>query len=115
VIVYRKKYATPRPPAALSAHPIGEDMPMTTTTQTGPAPEEYLDRWTPEWRLLWIMRYEQWSWDWAALLVDVEPEEYQSSWTIAQFARVRWLRIPGKHRNRDSARGAFEDLTATRH
>jgi hypothetical protein len=113
VIIYPKAYATHRQPAALSAYPIGKDMLMATATNTGPAPEEYLERWTPEWRVLTVMAYSDRSRDWVAVLVDVEPEEFQSSWNPR--ARVRYFRIPGKHRSRETAWCAFEDLIATRH
>ena len=74
---------------------------------------EYLERWTSEWFVLWVMRDEQWSWDWVALLVDEEPGEFQSSWN--PLARTRLFRIPGKHRNRASAWPVLADLMQTRH
>jgi hypothetical protein len=41
----------------------------------------------------------------------VHPNEYRPSRT----ARQCWVRIPGKHRDRDAACEAFEDMLATRH
>ena len=73
---------------------------------------EYLDRPPPGWFVLDVMRKESRKWDWAALVVDVDPDDLKNRpWAVHQS----WVRIPGKHRNRDDAWDALENLIATRH
>ena len=45
------------------------------------------------------MRREKRKWDWAALMIDVDPDDLRSEPTHNHH----WLRIPGKHRNQDAA------------
>jgi hypothetical protein len=78
------------------------------------APEtaiEYLDR-PPsgEWFVLNVMRTEWRKWDWLALMIDVHPDELKH-----RLYKSALVRIPGKHRNRDAAWDALENMLATRH
>jgi hypothetical protein len=50
--------------------------------------------------------------NWVAFMIDVDPDEIERGRTAHETA---WVRIPGKHRNRDSAWAALEDMLATRH
>ena len=89
-----------------------------------------MDRPPSGWFSLDVMRREARKWDWCALMVDVPPDDLKSC-TVefpALFyvhpkkyraghrkARQCWVRIPGKHRTKDAAWEAFENLMATRH
>lgn len=73
---------------------------------------EYLDRPPSGWFALDVMRKEKRKWDWVALMIDVHPEDYP---TLFATARQGWLRIPGKHKNRDAAHDALANMIATRH
>ena len=73
---------------------------------------EYLDRPPSGWLPLDVMRKEKRKWDWVALVVDVHPRDFP---TLFYAARQGWVRIPGKHRNRDAAWDALENMIATRH
>lgn len=72
---------------------------------------EYFDRLEPGWFALEVMRRRDRSRDWVALMVDVDPDEFANTPT----ARQRWLIIPGKHRDRDAAWDALDEMFATRH
>lgn len=72
---------------------------------------EYADRPEGDWHVLDVMRKERRKWDWVALLVDFDPDDLKSCGN----ARECWLRVPGKHRNRDAAWDTLEELMATRH
>lgn len=67
---------------------------------------------------------------WVALMIDVAPDDLKTC--ACEFpalfyvhpkeyrpgprkAQQRWLRIPGKHRNKDAAWDALEVMLATRH
>jgi hypothetical protein len=91
---------------------------------------EYLDRPPPGWFVLDVMRKESRKWDWTALMVDVDPDELKHCLCKTAFlyvhpneyrpdgsrvAREAWVRVPGKHRNRDAAWDALKNLIATRH
>jgi hypothetical protein len=93
-------------------------------------PIEYLDRPPVGWFALDVMRKEARKWDWVALMVDVDPDDLESC--TCDFptlfyvhpkdyqpgerkARQRWVRIPGKHRDRDAAWDALEEMMAMRH
>jgi hypothetical protein len=91
---------------------------------------EYLDRPPAGWFALDVMRKEARKWDWVALMIDVHPDELKHCLCTTAFLYVRpseyrpdrsrtareaWVRIPGKHRNRDAAWDALEDMIATRH
>jgi hypothetical protein len=78
-----------------------------------------------------VMREEARKWDWVALMIDVDPEDLK--YGICDFpalfyvdpddyrpgnraARQEWLlRIQGKHRNRDAARAALDDMITSRY
>ncbi len=83
-----------------------------------------------DWFILDVMRRKSRKWDWSALMVDVDPDdlktcrcdfpalfyvhpdEYRPGHrTVHQC----WVRISGKHRNRDAAWNALEEMMATRH
>jgi hypothetical protein len=59
------------------------------------------------------MRKEWRKWDWVALMIDVDPDDYVSN--RIDTARSGFVRIPGKHRNHDAAWDALADMLATRH
>jgi hypothetical protein len=75
---------------------------------------QYLDAPLVGWFVLDVMRKKARSWDWVALMIDVHPDDF-----IAHRANPkepgRWVRIPGKHRHRDAAWDALEDMLETRH
>ena len=97
------------------------------------APEmaiECLDRPPSGWFALDVMRTGWRKWDWLALMIDVHPDELKHCRCKAAFLYVRpneyrpdgsrtarevFVRIPGKHRNKDTAWDALEDMIATRH
>jgi hypothetical protein len=74
---------------------------------------EYLDRPVPGWFALAVMRREKRKWDWAALMIDMHPNEYRAGGFLT--ARQVWVRVPGKHRSHDAASEALEAIMATRH
>jgi hypothetical protein len=91
---------------------------------------EYLDRPPAGWFALDVMRKERRKWDWVALMIDVHPDELKHCLCKTAFpyvhpneyrpdgsstAREALVRILGKHRNRDAAWDALEDMLATRH
>jgi hypothetical protein len=48
-----------------------------------------------------LLREARNRWDWAAIMIDVDPDEF-----IARSYRTTrscWVRIPGKHKDRDAA------------
>jgi hypothetical protein len=82
------------------------------------------------WFALDVMRKDERKRDWVALMVDVHPDDLKTCTCDfpARFyvhpedyrpegrtARQCWVLIPGKHRNREAAWGAFHDMMATRH
>ena len=91
---------------------------------------EYLDRPPTGWFVLDVIRREARKRDWVALMIDVDPDDLKNC--VCEFPALFyvnpkdyrpgprrtcqcWVRIPGKHRNRDAAWDAFQDLVATRH
>lgn len=98
----------------------------TMTSQT----IEYLDRPPAGWFALAVMRASGPKGSWVALMTDVElrdlkncvcdfpalfyvdPNEYCPG---ERIARQCWVRISGKHRNREAARDALQALVSTRH
>lgn len=92
---------------------------------------EFLDRPPVDWFALDVMRVEgERKQDWCALMIDVPPEELKHCACKVAFlyvhpdeyrpdgsrtAREAWVRIPGKHRNKDAAWDALQDLLVTRH
>ena len=75
---------------------------------------EYLDRPPAGWFVLDVMRKEWRKWDWVALMIDVHPDDF-ISWKRNTSAPCCWVRIPGKHKNKDAAWDALQDTMATRH
>lgn len=90
---------------------------------------EYIDRPAPGWFALDVMRAGSRKWDWVALLVNVDPVElkhctcdFPALFYVhpkdyrpgSRIAQQRWLRIEGKHQNRDRATAALDDMMATR-
>jgi hypothetical protein len=93
-------------------------------------PNEYLDHPPAGFFVLDVMQKEERSRDWVALMVDVHPDDLKTCTCDfpalfyvnpkdyrpgGRTAQQRWLRIPGKHRDRDAAWDALEDMIATRH
>ena len=75
---------------------------------------EYLERPQPgTWFVLDVMQRKMRGQDWVALMVDVDPCGPRSF--LMRQRNERWLLIPGKHRNRDAAMAALDELNATRH
>ena len=83
-----------------------------------------------DWFVLDVMRKDARKWDWCALMIDVHPDELKHCFSKYAFlyvhpddyrpdrgrtAREAMVRIPGKHRNRDAACEALEEMLATRH
>jgi hypothetical protein len=76
--------------------------------------KEYLDRPPPGWFVLDIMKRRSRSWDWSALVIDIDPEDLRAGGRSRDRAEA-WVRIPGKHRHREAAWEALQDVIATRH
>lgn len=89
-----------------------------------------IDQPPPGWFLVEVMRAESRKWDWVALVVDVHPDNLKNctcDFPAAFYIDPKkyrpgshkvgqcWVRIPGKHRNRDAAWGAFQAMMTTRH
>jgi hypothetical protein len=72
---------------------------------------EYLDRPPPGWFVLDVLKKEWRKWDWVALMIDIDFDDFQAG---AKY-RSASVRIPGKHRSRDSAWKVLEDMMLTRH
>jgi hypothetical protein len=92
--------------------------------------KEYLDRPPSGWFVLDVMRRESRKGNWVALMVDVHPDELKHCQCTTAFlyvhpneykpagdrtAREAWVSIPGKHRSKDAACEALENMIATRH
>jgi hypothetical protein len=52
-------------------------------------------------------------WDWCALMINVDPDDFRTR--RAPTAQEAWVRIPGKHRDKEAAWEALQDLLQTRH
>jgi hypothetical protein len=76
---------------------------------------DYLDHPPAGWFVLDVLRERSRSWDWGVLMVDYDPDHIESLFTRSAPPRSCFVRIPGKHRDRDAAWDAFEAMTATRH
>ena len=91
---------------------------------------KYLNRPDPGWFALDVMRKEGRKSDWVALMVDVDPDDLKNCacdfpalfyvhpkdyLPEKRIARQCWVEIPGKHRNRDAAWDALQDVIVTRH
>jgi hypothetical protein len=90
----------------------------------GKTPED-LDRPPEGWFVLDVMKKESRKWDWVALMIDVDPEDLKNCTCEGsaflyvhpkdcrpgdRVAHQRWVRIPGKHRNIESAWDAFLNM-----
>jgi len=76
---------------------------------------EYVDCCPPNWFVLDVMREKSRSRVWVALMIDVHPDDMQALYREGRRARECWVRIHGKHRDRDAAWDALQDTLATRH
>jgi hypothetical protein len=79
---------------------------------------EYIDRLPPGWFVIGdAIRQKSRGADWVALIVDFDPDDRYPGIPAARMhaARQRWLRIRGRHRSRESAQHALQDMTVTRH
>jgi hypothetical protein len=91
---------------------------------------ETLDRAPAGWHVLDVMKEHSRKRDWAALMIDVHPDDLKTC--VCEFpalfyvhpkeyrpglrkAQQRWFRIPGKHANKHAAWNALRDILATRH
>jgi hypothetical protein len=72
---------------------------------------EDLEQPPPGWFVLDVMKKAARKSDWVALTIDVHPEDLAKG----KPARQCWVRIPGKHRDRDTARAALDEIMGTRH
>jgi hypothetical protein len=90
----------------------------------------FLDRPPPGWFVLDVMREGARKRNWVALMIDVHPDDLKNYKCNTAFlyvhpkdfrpragnvAQEAWVRVPGKHRDRDAAWDALEELTARRH
>jgi hypothetical protein len=91
----------------------------------------YLDQPPPGWFALDVVKAENSrKREWVALIVDVHPDELKRCLCKIAFlyvhpneyrpdgsrtVREAWVRIPGKHRNREAAWAALEEMMPTRH
>lgn len=88
---------------------------------------EILDRPPAGWYSLDVTREQSRKLDWVALMIDVHPDELKDCLCKIAFlyvhpneyrpdgsrtAREAWVRIPGKHRNKDAAWDALENMIA---
>jgi hypothetical protein len=90
---------------------------------------EYLDRPPAGWFPLDVMKAGGGrKGEWCALMVDVHPDELKHCHCKIAFlyvhpndykpdsnrtAREAWVRVPGKHRNKDAAWDALHDIMST--
>jgi hypothetical protein len=76
---------------------------------------EYLDQPPAGWFVIDVMQREGRGRrrDWAALAVDFDPDIHPNY--PPPISHSAWVRIPGKHRDRDAAWDALEGMMATRH
>jgi hypothetical protein len=86
---------------------------------------EFLDRPPIGWFPLDVLKITARKWEWAAFMIDVDPDELKHCHCNTAFlyvhpneyrpdegrtAREAWVRIPGKHRNRDAAWNALKNM-----
>lgn len=91
---------------------------------------QYLDHPPTGWFILDVMKVDGRGRDWSALMIDVDPDDLKSC--ACEFPALFyvhpndfrpgsrkacqcWVRIPGKHKDRDAAWEALETMMATRH
>ncbi len=77
---------------------------------------EFIDRPPHGWFLVGVEKKNSRNWDWCAYMIDTDPEVVSGRphWLNRAVGRC-WVSIPGKHRNRDGAMTALQDMLATRH
>ena len=69
----------------------------------------FLDRPPPGWFTLDVMQATgPRRLDWVALMIDAQPDDFINY--RVETVQEAWVRIPGKHRNRDAAYGALEAM-----
>jgi hypothetical protein len=76
--------------------------------------KQVLDRPPQGWFILEVMRRRRRAWDWVALMIDVDPDDFYAGRKNLTAPSCS-VRIPGKHKTYDAAREAAEDMIATRH
>jgi hypothetical protein len=74
---------------------------------------EFLDRPLPGWFVLDVMRWQARKSDWVALMIDFDPDDFRNR--NRSPSGSCWVRIPGEHRDWESAWDALEDMMAMRH
>jgi hypothetical protein len=90
---------------------------------------EYLDRPPPGWFPLDVMKASEGrKWDWVGLMIDVHPDELKHcrcrmAWLYVhpddykpdgnRTAQEAYVRVPGKHRNKEAAWNALHDIIST--
>jgi len=72
---------------------------------------ETIDHLPAGWFVLDVMKCRPRGREWVALAIDVDPTN--EDWF--RKAREAWVRVPGRHRDRDAAWAALEEASATRH
>lgn len=71
----------------------------------------FLDRPPAGWFTLEVMRADgRRRLDWVALMIDAHPDDFKNY--RVETAREAWVRVPGKHKNRDAAFDALEAMLA---
>jgi hypothetical protein len=75
---------------------------------------ETLDRPPPGWHTLDVARTGP-KWDWVALMIDMHPDDFKNYRRGGRTVREAWVRIPGKHRNKEAAWDALQEMLETRH
>jgi hypothetical protein len=76
----------------------------------------YFDQPPAGWFCLSVMRRTCRGWDWVALMVDDDPDTDDFRvWGRRDVKSECFVRIQGKHRSRDAACDALENMMATRH
>ena len=94
-------------------------------------PPKPLDRPPPGWHALDVMKADDSrKWDWVAFMIDVHPNELkhcrcEMAWLYVhpdeyrpnegRTAREALVSVPGKHRNKQAAWVALQQMLATRH
>jgi hypothetical protein len=91
---------------------------------------EYFDRPPSGWFVLDVMKQKESGLDWAALTVDVHPDDLKNCTCDfparfyvhpkdyragSRIVHQGWVRIAGKHKSRNVACDALEAIVATRH
>jgi hypothetical protein len=80
------------------------DAPLESNKKPMPMSLRTLDQPPPGWHVITVLRTGQRGWDWCALMID----ELEST-----TARCAYVRIAGKHRSRQAAWDALDDVLET--